>query len=687
MARFSSPNASLRHSARADLAYIGGSLLAFMVLFAVARGMLLWRNLPLAADVPAGELARAFLVGMRFDLAMSSYVLVPLVLGMFLPGGLSQRRFWNLWLAIAAAIFSFLAVLELDFYKEFHARLNSLVFQYIKEDPGTVASMLWYGFPVLRYLLLTTLLAMLAIAALRWVDRHTRWSVKQPNYGRRVLVTLMAALLITSCARGTFRSGSPLRWGDAFFGQYLFANHLALNGSFTLSKAALASVADQRENPWLKHLSTADALQVLHHDLVAPQETLLASDTFPMLRRFDPPPGTATSPFRNVVLILSESFSAQRVGVLGSPLQVTPRFDALAKDGLLFTRFFSVGTHTHQGMFGTFSCFPNLPHYEYLMKQPEGAHRFSGLPRVMAERNYDSVYVYNGDFAWDNQGGFFRAQGLNKLVGRFDFVNPRFSDITWGVSDEDMFDRGFEEVVRLQQAGKPYYAMLQTLSNHTPYALPDPLPVEKVMVDGVEEPHLTAMRYADYALGEFFKKVQAKGNFFDDTLFVFVGDHGFGGSRQITDIDLTRFHVPLLFIGKDIQQRFGGTRTTVGSQVDIVPTIMGLLGGSYVHNCWGRDLLALPAGDPGRAIIKPSGTDQTVAIIEGDMILSQVPGAAPKLERIDLDPRRPRVEPLDDADAAKRLMHSMQAFFHAGITALQDNKVGHSDQLHDTVVQ
>jgi phosphoglycerol transferase MdoB-like AlkP superfamily enzyme len=676
-----------RSSVRADVAFIGGALLVFMVLFAIARAMLLLRNLPLAADVPTLELAKAFVVGLRFDLAMSSYVLVPLVLGMLLPGGLSRRAPWNIWLALVTVIFCFLAVLELDFYKEFHARLNSLVFQYIKEDPGTVLNMLWFGFPVVRYLLLTTVFAALAIAALRWVDRHTRRRPATSGYGRRVLVTLLVALVITGCARGTFRSGSPLRWGDAFFGQYLFANHLALNGSFTLSKAALADASDRRENPWLRHLSAADALATTRHDLVSPQETLLQPDSFPLLRRFDPVAGAPASPYRNVVLILSESFSAQRVGAIGSPLQVTPRFDALAKDGLLFTRFFSVGTHTHQGMFGSFSCFPNLPHYEYLMKQPEGAHRFSGLPRVMADRNYDSVYVYNGDFAWDNQGGFFRAQGLNKLVGRFDFVNPRFSDITWGVSDEDMFDRAFEELTHLQKAGKPYYAMLQTLSNHVPYALPDPLPVEKVMINGVEDEHLTAMRYADYALGEFFAKVKASGNFFDDTLFVFVGDHGFGGARQITDIDLVRFHVPLLFMGKDIQQRFGATRTTVGSQVDIVPTIMGLLGGSYTHNCWGRDLLALPAGDPGRAIIKPSGNEQTVAIIEGDIMLSEVPGEAPKLQRIDLDPQHPQVELLHDEATSQRLLHSLQAFYRVGISALQDGKVGHGDQLHDTAVQ
>jgi phosphoglycerol transferase MdoB-like AlkP superfamily enzyme len=222
--------------------------------------------------------------------------------------------------------------------------------------------------------------------------------------------------------------------------------------------------------------------------------------------------------------------------------------------------------------------------------------------------------------------------------------------------------------------------MLQTLSNHTPYALPDPLPVAKVMVDGVEDRHLTAMRYADYALGEFFRKIKNHGGF-DDTLFVLVGDHGFGGIRQLTNMDLVRFHVPLLMLGKDIQERFGKTRSVVGSQVDVVPTVMGLLGGSYVHHCWGRNLLALPAGDPGLAVIKPSGNDQMVAVVQGDYVLTQAPGAAPRLTRFSLQPMSEAE--VNEPQRQSRMEKVLDAYVQTAINALLDNHTGHNDELQE----
>ena len=204
--------------------------------------------------------------------------------------------------------------------------------------------------------------------------------------------------------------------------------------------------------------------------------------------------------------------------------------DRLTADGVLFTRFFANGTHTHQGTFVSLACFPNLPGFEYLMQTPEGSNDFSGLPQLLGRRKMDNLYVYNGDFAWDNQSGFFGRQGVTKFIGRFDYKNPVVSDPTWGVSDQDMFDRAAEELGK-QSAAKPFYAILQTLSNHTPYALPERLPVDPVTGHGSLDPLLTAMRYSDWALGQFFEKIR-NAPYYRETLFVIVGDHGFGGCQR-----------------------------------------------------------------------------------------------------------------------------------------------------------
>jgi phosphoglycerol transferase MdoB-like AlkP superfamily enzyme len=310
---------------------------------------------------------------------------------------------------------------------------------------------------------------------------------------------------------------------------------------------------------------------------------------------------------------------------------------------------------------------------------PEGNHKFSGLPQLLDARDFDNLYVYNGNFQWDNQSGFFSNQGMTNFIGREDFVDPVFMDPTWGVSDQDMFDRGAKEL-ETNFGKKPFYALLQTLSNHTPYALPADLPVERVNTGSSSDEHLTAMRYSDWALGQFFEKAR-KAPYFKDTLFVIVGDHGFGSDEQLTEMDLFRFNVPLLLIGPGIQEKFGAVRHTVGTQIDIVPTIMGRLGGQVRHQCWGRDLLTLPEGDHGIGVFKPSGGEQTVAIVTPERILIQPKGFEPRLYDYTLGAHASATRVPGDIDP--QLKKQLEAFLQTATKSLLDNTAGVVDGMPD----
>ena len=266
---------------------------------------------------------------------------------------------------------------------------------------------------------------------------------------------------------------------------------------------------------------------------------------------------------------------------------------------------------------------------------------------------------------------------MTRFVGRNEYINPVVEDPTWGVSDQDMFGRAIEELDKLD-TGEPFYALLQTLSNHTPYALPDPLPVEPVTGHGSLDEHLTAMRYSDWALGQFFEKAR-KAPWFDQTLFVVVGDHGFGATEQLTEMDLYRFNVPMLLIGPGVTERFGSRRDVVGTQVDMVPTIMGRLGGEVRHQCWGRDLLALPANDPGFGIIKPSGGDQTVAMVRGDQILVQPKDQEPRLYRYQLG-GQPQAQRLKADQIDPLMAEQLQAFLQTATTSLLANTSGERER-------
>ncbi|MDX1721689.1 MAG: LTA synthase family protein [Pseudomonas sp.] len=658
------------------LAFTAASALALLLMFALLRLGLLGFNRELIGTTPLASFVDAFINGARFDLRVCVYILVPLLLAPLSLRVMSARPLLCIWLSGCASVAILLGLIELNFYQEFHQRLNSLVFQYLQEDPATVLSMLWHGFPVFKLLAVWALLSALMFALFGWLERLTRRSMRLPKgcpqqsgrtgWAQRGAVLLVLVLIALVAARGTLRQGPPLRWGDAFTTESMFANHLGLNGSLSLYDAAKSRMSSHRENIWKPTMPDEQARAITRQLLLTAHDQLVDAQSAAVRRDYQAP-AAGSLPVRNVVVILMESFAGRFVGALGSQDGITPNFDRLAKEGLLFSRFFANGTHTHQGMFASMACFPNLPGFEYLMQAPEGGQRFSGLPQLLGSRAFNDVYLYNGDFAWDNQAGFFANQGMTRFIGRSDYLDPVVADPTWGVSDQDMFDRA---VVELQQLDRdePFYALLQTLSNHTPYALPEQLPVDAVTGHGSLDPHLTAMRYSDWALGVFFDKVR-KMPWFDETLFVVVGDHGFGAHEQLTEMDLYRFHVPMLLIAPGISEKFGSRREVVGTQVDMVPTIMGRLGGEVRHQCWGRDLLSLAADDPGFGIIKPSGSDQTVAMLRGDRILVKPKGLEPQLYRYRLG-EKPQAERLPSSAIDRAMSEQLQAYLQTATESL-----------------
>lgn len=655
------------------LSFVLSGIVLLLVMYALLRLALLGYNWDQGAAVPKADLVEAFVNGVRFDLRLAVIAMLPLLIAPLRLNWMQSRNWMRGWLVVFASFTCFLGIVELDFYREFNQRLNGLVFQYMKEDPKTVMSMVWYGFPVVRYLLAWTIATALLVWLFRKIDVITRREGGTGRWPQRLAVVAICLMVAVVAGRGTLRQGSPLRWGDAFTTDSMFANQLGLNATLSLAGAAMSLLSPHRDNVWKSRGSPEAATAMVRKMLLTPQDTLVDPEQAVVRRDFVPAEASKL-PVRNVVLILMESLAGHSIGALGSRDAITPYFDKLAEEGLLFTRFFSGGTHTHQGMFASIGCFPNLPGFEYLMQTIEGRNKFSGLPQLLGARNFDNVYVYNGDFAWDNQYGFFGAQGVTNFVGRMDFVNPVVFDPTWGVADEDMFNRAAEELEK-RATGKPFYAILQTLSNHTPYPLPAKLPVEAVTGQGAADQHLTAMRYSDWALGQFFGKIRNK-PFYKDTLFVIVGDHGFAkGGEQLTELNLARFHIPLLLIAPGIRDKFGNRRDTVGTQVDIVPTIIGRLGGKTRHQCWGRDLLSLPKDDRGHAMIKPSGGEQIVGMVSDDRIMVKSRATEPKVYRYQLG-AEPKVEVLDNPSEQEEMNARLEAFIHAATQSLLDNTTG-----------
>ncbi len=661
----------------AEIRFTAGIGILLLLLFSVLRLILLLRNQPLWAETPARLLLHSFLVGLRFDLAVTAYLLIPLLLVLLVLGSRANR-----WLPVGLiALVSpllLLGIAEAEFYREFESRFNALVFEYLGH-PVIVGGMIWDGYPVLKYLLLWSALVALLIWGCRQLQGHLPASdAGRPPAWRRLATTGLFLVLLAGAARGGF-SGEPLRWGDAFFSSNTFANHLALNGFFTLGRSAWDKIYGKQAF-WTRSMPAEAARTTARQMVTLAGEESLTDAKHPLLRRQTVadalPPRLPRGKPANVVVIMMESFSARFTGALGSPAGLTPEFDLLADRGILFERAFSSGTHTHQGVYATLTSFPNLPGYEYMMKLMEANQDFSGLPTLLDRQGYQSIFLYNGLFSWDNKEGFFRQHGVGRFVGTSDYVNPTFVDPVWGVSDHDVFTRANEEFRTMAEKG-PFLGIVLTLSNHAPFNLPDPLPFPRLRTGDDLEGRFNGMRYADWALGEFFRQAAGE-KYFNNTLFVITGDHGFGSVPMITPMQLSRFHVPLLFYAPDLLGSGGERRSTVASQVDIVPSLLGLLGVREPHQSWGRNLFSPSLHDPGFAVFKPSGGEEVAALVEDDFLLLVAPKEKPQLFRFSLNFPPTESENLwaTEETRGKAMQQRLLGYIEAGILGLRGRTLG-----------
>jgi phosphoglycerol transferase MdoB-like AlkP superfamily enzyme len=657
-----------------QFAYLFGLYALCLVAFSAMRLLLWWRNADFASETTVGVISKSFVVGLRFDLAVGAYLMMPLLLALVLLP--SRGRMWARRAFLTAfSLIMLLGMAEAEFYREFSVRFNNLVFEYLKHA-GIVSGMIWDGYPVLRYLAVWAVLTGLFLATERWWwQRCLSTPPLRPGTVRRRLkrgvATVMVLIVLVFAARGGI-AGEPLRWGDAFFSEVPFANHLALNGLFTLGRSAWDTIYS-KHSFWVSSQPKRAALATTNDMLRLSDEAPLATADYPLLRRPGAAPTGEEHP-RNVVVILMESFAGRYCGALGDNHGLTPEFDRLAGDGILFTRAFANGTHTHQGVYATLTSFPNLPGYEFLMKMMEASQEFSGLPSLLERHGYQSVFLYNGLFSWDNKEGFFRNHGIDRFIGTDDYRDPVFRDPVWGVSDLDVYRRANQEF-RSMAVEKPFLGVILTLSNHSPFNLPDPLPFPRIVTGDHLEGRFNAMRYADWALGEFFRQASRE-EYFKDTLFVITGDHGYAVPPNITPMALTRFHVPLLFYapGRLASQR----RDTVASQVDIGPSVMGLVGINDPTQAWGRNLFSPALNDPGFAVIKPSGSEEVVALIEDDWVLIRAPKSPPQLFRYALT--SPPTEAVDettvDPERVKQMDNRLLAYVQTGILTLRGRQLG-----------
>lgn len=574
----------------AHLFKLAGPLSLILIFFALGMAWLSLSRLLIfvsrheqLADLP--RLSLLFLTGLRMDSVTLCYLLLlPALLLFLLPVSRIRTLLVGAVLMLVTTLVVYMEVATLPFLQEYDSRPNRIFFEYLIY-PREVFSMLLKDY-LLELVFGTVAVLVLCYLAYRLYLRLMR----QPNvwrYWQQLLVLPVIMFLLMLGARGTLEHRAVNISTAAFSGNRL-ANELALNSTYSLLyaiynlKHEMDTGSLYGDMPWVEVVG-----RVRKYTAEASSE--FYDPEIPTLYLQDLPKVDSTPP--NLVIFAQESLGARFVGSLGG-LPLTPNLDRLSKEGLFFTQLYATGTRTVRGLEALAAGFPPTP-APSVLKLSLSQKGFFTIADLLKRHGYTSDFIYGGVSNFDNMGGFFLANGFDRVIDQDEFKNPVFLG-TWGVSDEDLVVKANET---FKAHGKqPFFALMLSTSNHSPFEFPEG------RIELYEQPantRLNAMKYADHAIGKLFDLAK-KEDYFKNTIFLIVADHDTRvAGAGLVPID--RFHIPGLIIGPGVPKKnYDG----VVSQIDLLPTLLHLMGIESSHPMIGRDLFHVPANQPGRAMMQ-----------------------------------------------------------------------------------
>ena len=358
-------------------------------------------------------------------------------------------------------------------------------------------------------------------------------------------------------------------------------NELSGNGMYELFAAYLNN--ELSYDQFYKTMSQETGFRDVREMIRTPEATFVNDHPEDISRRIA---HTGDEKHLNVVLISVESLSGEFMNAFGSTLNITPFLDSLAQHSLFFTNLYATGTRTVRGLEALSLCVPPTPG-QSIVRRPNNENLFS-LGRVFAEKGYETKYIYGGYGYFDNMNYFFANNGYT-VVDREELADNEIDyENIWGVADENLFTLAMREIDKTVQNNKPVFAHVMTTSNHRPYTYPE---------GRIDIPSHTgregAVKYTDYAIGDFIRKARKK-PWFDSTVFVIVADHC-ASSAGKSELPINKYHIPLLvYSPANIPP---AKMERLMSQIDLGPTLLGLLNFSYVSKFYGYDIFQL---EPGR---------------------------------------------------------------------------------------
>jgi|TARA_B100000795_G_C22804731_1_gene444087 phosphoglycerol transferase MdoB-like AlkP superfamily enzyme len=548
--------------------------LLVLIIFSIFRGILFLSEISRVdfSVVETSTILQAFFMGVRFDIVITGYFMsVPAIVLLFCETihytNEKLRKGMFYWIFVMFTFTFIVAAADIPYFNQFYDRFSIGAFEWF-DNLGFVFSMILqepkYSLVAIPFIILDIVFFILLKKIFVEKTSGARMSV----FANASLSLIVLALIFVGI-RGRTSKKSPIRIGTAYFCDNAYLNKLGLNPVFTLMR----SYFDSYDN-------SNDDVQLMDDELAAKKVREYLNITKPLynspIARIVTPDSVSTNK-PNVVFIIMESMSAGKMGRHGNNKGMTPFLDSLSHKSVYFDNVYSAGKHTFNGIFSTLYSFPAIYRKHTMKKITE----HQGISQTLLGLGYSTSYFTTHDSQFDNVEGFLRGNGFQNITSQKNYPAKEVKT-TLGVPDDYLFRYSIPILNDLAKKKEPFFATFMTASDHGPYHIPPYFtPKNENIKDQIVE-------YADWSLRKFIT-LSKKEEWFDNTIFVFIADHGAPFNASY-DIALNYFHTPLIIYSPSLLKD-AKTYKNIGSQIDVFPTIMGVIKQPYINNTLGVDLI------------------------------------------------------------------------------------------------
>ncbi len=515
----------------------------------------------------------AFLMGIRFDTVVSCYILILPFVVLFLLSFFNKipKTVFQIIFGFIILFFSIsflVCCTDIPYFNYFYSRFSIAAFQWL-ETPDIMFKMIfqerqYWGY-LIPYLIIIYLFYIFSKKYFNPILHNS-----EPKKKSKTLFSLIILVMIFLGIRGSLSPISPIRVSSAYFCDNSFLNQLGLNPNFTLLRSYIES--KKKDNQFTTLMDDNKAVAMVQNNLG------ISNSKHPFARNITCNPNSEISKM-NVILVIMESMSAEKTEIGGNKNNLTPFLDSLSTKGYFFKNTYSSGIHTYNGIYSTLFSFPALFRQHPLRDSNSIKHQ--SIFTTLKNNDYSTIYFTTHDGYYDNIEGFLKGNDCQKIVTVADYPEEEVKT-AFGVPDDFMFRFSIPVLNKLSEKNKPFIATLMTTSDHGPYFIP------KYFKPTAKNIDQQATQYADYSLKKMMQ-LASKQKWFNNTLFVFIADHGVALDKNY-EMPLSYNHVPMLFYAPKLVKK-PQTFSKMASQIDVYPTIMGLLNIPYQNTTLGIDLL------------------------------------------------------------------------------------------------